>query len=82
MLLVVAETHIGIIGNAGETNARRHKDSGTQGKQKRIGTGIRQPVLLERRMVLLHGDEGRRGTGSLATTLACQGGTGYNEDTK
>jgi hypothetical protein len=82
MLPVVDKFHIGRVGDAGDTDARCHKDTTTHSNQQRICTNVGQPVFLERRVVFLHGDKGRRGAGSLVAALACHGGTGYNEDTK
>jgi hypothetical protein len=77
-----AEFHIGRVGDAGDNNAPHQKQSTTQNKHQRICSRIGQPPRFERRLVLLHGNKGRRDAGRLVATLACQGGTGYNEDTK
>jgi hypothetical protein len=81
MLPVVNEFHIGRVSDHRDKDTPRHKDTTTQSNHQRIGTNIGQPGFLER-LVLLHGNEGRRDAGSLVATLACQGGAGYNKDTK
>jgi hypothetical protein len=76
MLPFVGEFHIGRVGDAGDNNAPHQTHSTAQNKQQRICSRIGQPAFPERRLILLHGNKGRRGAGSLVATLACQGGTG------
>jgi hypothetical protein len=58
MLPVVDELHIGRVGDHGDKDTPRHKDTTNQRKYQRISTNIGQPGFLER-LVLLHGNKGR-----------------------